>query len=106
MANTIPPAALRVIKVAHHGSRTSSAEAFVNAIHPQVAIVSVGRANRFGHPAAEVLGRYRVVGAELFRTDQDGAVMVESDGESLSVSTFTGRHLDIHETHENTKHTK
>lgn len=106
IAAAVTPVPLRVIKVAHHGSRTSSSEAFVNALRPQVAVISVGRANRFGHPAAEVLARYRAVGAEIFRTDREGAVTVDTDGESLMVSTFSGRRLVIHETHENTQHTK
>ena len=103
---SIRPSPLRVVKVAHHGSRTSSSEMFVAAVRPQVAVVSVGRGNHFGHPAPEVIERYRAVGTEVFRTDQDGAVSVESDGSSLNVSTFTGRQLAIHETHENAKDTK
>jgi len=91
IARAIPPAPLRVIKVPHHGSLTSSSEPFVAAIRPRVAVVSAGRANHFGHPVPEVLERYRAVGADVFRTDQDGAVMVDTDGRSLAVRTFTGR---------------
>ena len=75
----------------HHGSLTSSTQAFVEALHPTVAVVSAGRANHFGHPVPEVLERYRSAGAAVFRTDRDGAVMVETDGASLEVRTFTGR---------------
>jgi competence protein ComEC len=107
LVDAIPPARLRVIKIAHHGSLTSSSADFVEAIRPRIAVVSVGRGNHFGHPAPEVLERYRSSGAEIFRTDQDGAVMVETDGTWLSVRTFTGRtnHEDheTHETHETTK---
>jgi competence protein ComEC len=92
IAATIPAAPLRVVKIAHHGSLTSSAPDFVTALRPQVAVVSAGRSNHFGHPAPEVLARYRAAGAEIFRTDQDGAVMVDSDGWSLEVHTFSGRH--------------
>jgi beta-lactamase superfamily II metal-dependent hydrolase len=60
-----------------------------------VAIVSAGRSNHFGHPVPEVLDRYRSIGAEVFRTDQDGAVTVDSDGRSLQVHTFTGRGTHI-----------
>src|SRR5438270_8399616 len=90
-------------KVPHHGSLTSSTVPFVEALHPTVAVVSAGRANHFGHPVPEVLDRYRAVGAEIFRTDQDGAVSVDTDGTSLAVTTFTGRKLDLPRKHENTK---
>ena len=63
----------------------------MRALAPRVAVVSVGRGNRFGHPAAAVLERYREAGAEIFRTDRDGAVTVDTDGYSLSVSGYTGR---------------
>jgi competence protein ComEC len=88
IAATFPPARLRVVKIPHHGSLTSSSPDFVAALHPQVAIVSAGRANHFGHPVPEVLDRYRVAGAQVYRTDQDGAVTVTSDGYSLHVRTF------------------
>jgi competence protein ComEC len=90
---TIPPARVRVMKVPHHGSLTSSTTEFVTAMHPTVAVVSAGRGNHFGHPVPEVIDRYRRVGAEIFRTDRDGAVTVHSDGTSIDVETFTGRHL-------------
>jgi len=67
--------------VPHHGSRTSSTPAFVAAVRPRVAIVSVGRGNRYGHPAPEVLQRYE--GAVIRRTDLDGDVSVRSDGRRL-----------------------
>jgi competence protein ComEC len=85
------PSPLRVMKVPHHGSLTSSSEAFVRALAPRVAVVSDGRGNPFGHPAADVLERYARVGAEIFRTDRDGAVVVDTDGTSLHVRAFTGR---------------
>jgi competence protein ComEC len=91
LVSRIPPAPIRIVKVPHHGSLTSSTPEFVRAIAPRVAVVSAGRANHFGHPVPEVLDRYRAVGAEVFRTDQDGAVTVDSDGHSVSVTTFTGR---------------
>jgi competence protein ComEC len=86
---------IRVVKVPHHGSLTSSTPDFVRAIAPRVAVVSAGRGNHFGHPAPDVLARYREAGAEIFRTDRDGAVSVDSDGYSLNVQTFTGRTLFI-----------
>ena len=80
-----------MIKIPHHASLTSSTAAFVAAVHPQIAIASAGRANHFGHPVPEILERYRAIGAEVFRTDQDGAVTMSTDGASIDVRTFTGR---------------
>jgi competence protein ComEC len=96
IAAAFPPARLRVVKIPHHGSLTSSTDEFVAALHPQVAIVSAGRANHFGHPVPEVLARYRAAGAEVFRTDQDGAVTVTTNGYSLHVDTFAVRTRSPH----------
>jgi competence protein ComEC len=91
LASTIPPAPIRVVKIPHHGSLTSSTPEFLRTVAPQIAIVSAGRTNHFGHPVPEVLERYRSMGAEVFRTDQDGAVTLDSNGYSVSVTTFNGR---------------
>ena len=85
------PAPIRIIKVPHHGSLTSSTVPFVRALAPRVAVVSVGRNNIFGHPAPAVIERYKSAGAEVFRTDRDGAVTVDTDGRSVRVHAFTGR---------------
>jgi competence protein ComEC len=90
-----PPAPLKVLKVPHHGSLTSSSPEFLRGVEPQVAVFSAGRANHFGHPAPAVVQRYRDIGAAIFRTDQDGAVMLETDGYSIDVHTFTGRQFSI-----------
>jgi competence protein ComEC len=63
-----------VLLVPHHGSRTSSSAAFIAAVAPRWAIVPAGYRNRFGHPSAEVVERYRAAGVGLLRTDLDGAV--------------------------------
>lgn len=84
-------APLRVLKVGHHGSRTSTRQALVGAIRPQVAVISAGGGNLFGHPAPEVLARLSSAGATLFRTDLDGAIAVETDGSTLRVQTVAGR---------------
>ncbi len=65
-----------VVKVAHHGSPTSSTAPLIAAARPRLAVISCGRANRFGFPAAEVLERWRAAGAEVARTDLDGAITV------------------------------
>lgn len=69
-----------VLKVAHHGSRTSTSEAFLEAIAPTVALVSAGWLNSYGHPHPMVVARLRARGIALFRTDRDGAITLRSDG--------------------------
>lgn len=66
----------QVLLVPHHGSRTSSSPEFLAAVQPAAAIAPAGYRNRFGHPSAEVLERYRAAGASVLRTDRDGAVTV------------------------------
>ncbi|MFK7989901.1 MAG: DNA internalization-related competence protein ComEC/Rec2 [Sandaracinaceae bacterium] len=80
-----------VLKVAHHGSRTSTSEPFLRRVRPSVAIASLGRQNRYGHPHPEVWSRLqRDVDCPL-RTDLDGGVTVFTDGESVRVETSGGR---------------
>jgi beta-lactamase superfamily II metal-dependent hydrolase len=87
---------LRVLKVPHHGSKTSSTATFLDAFQPGVAIVSAGRGNRHGHPAPAALARYAARGTEVFRTDQDGAIQLDTDGHTLTVQTCSGRRLSLH----------
>jgi competence protein ComEC len=103
VASALRSSRIRILKVPHHGSLTSSSWEFLNAAHPQLAVVSAGRSNHFGHPVPEVLERYRSVGAEVFRTDADGAVMLDTDGWALNVRTFTGRSIGLPRRHEDTK---
>lgn len=76
-----------VLKSPHHGSATSSSDAFLRAVAPQAIVISVGRANRYGFPQPDVLDRYRAAGARIYRTDLHGAVEISSDGKSLTVKT-------------------
>lgn len=69
-----------VLKVGHHGSRTSTAEVFLRAVHPRLSAISVGARNRYGHPTQEVLDRLKTVGVRIFRTDRDGTIALASDG--------------------------
>lgn len=71
--------------VPHHGSKSSSTEAFLAAVAPAVAVVSAGADNPFGHPAPEVLARYAAAAIAVYRTDRDGDVTLRSDGERLWV---------------------
>jgi competence protein ComEC len=77
-----------LVKVAHHGSRTSSIEAFVAATHPSLAIISVGRTSMFGHPNKDVVERWRASGAEVMTTGQRGTISVVTDGHALTVGSF------------------
>jgi competence protein ComEC len=78
-----------VVKVPHHGSPTSSTPVFVAATHPELAVISCGVANAFGFPAPEVVARWQAAGAQVARTDQDGAVTVTiSPTGALAVDRF------------------
>ncbi|MBI5546678.1 MAG: DNA internalization-related competence protein ComEC/Rec2 [Deltaproteobacteria bacterium] len=79
--------AATVLKVPHHGSRTSSSPEFVARVRPAHVVFSVGR-NRFGFPHEEVVARYRSMGASEYRTDESGAVALHSDGRTLDVETW------------------
>ncbi len=78
MAN---PAALKstVLKVPHHGSRSSSGERFIAAVSPKIAIFSVGRKNRYRHPHREVVHVYERMGAAQYHTDRMGAIFIKAD---------------------------
>lgn len=71
---TYPDLRADVLKVAHHGSNTSSIMPFLNAVQPNIAIISVGERNRYGHPHKEVIERFEKMGIEIWRTDKQGAI--------------------------------
>jgi competence protein ComEC len=79
-----------VLKVAHHGSKTSSTRDFLAAVHPRLAIISVGAGNTYGHPSAETLANLTRAGAAIVRTDRSGTVVVRTDGRSVVVDDSTG----------------
>jgi len=74
-----------VLKVGHHGSATSSTPEFLDAVHPRIALISVGAANSYGHPSGAVVRALVGRGAQVLRTDQLGGVVVRTDGRSVSV---------------------
>jgi competence protein ComEC len=74
--------------VPHHGSLTSATEAFLEAVHPRFAAISVGDNNPFGHPNAGVLDRIERGGARVYRTDRHGAITMLTDGRQLELRTF------------------
>lgn len=72
-----------VLKVAHHGAKTSNSLAFFKAVKPEYAIISVGADNRYGHPSAETLGWLKTVGAQILQTKDLGTITLKSDGQSV-----------------------
>jgi competence protein ComEC len=95
LAEELSPAPLRILKAPHHGSGQSSTDGFLAALAPRVAIISAGRGNRFGHPAPGTLARYRAQDTAIFRTDEDGAIEVDTDGDSVFITTCSGRRLHL-----------
>ena len=76
-----------ILKVGHHGSSSSSSPAFLNKVNPEVAIICCGTGNSYGHPHQETLNKLQNIGAEIYRTDLNGNIVVSTDGSTYSVST-------------------
>jgi len=87
MEKTGYPLDAQVLKVGHHGSSGSSSAAFLGRVDPEVAIISVGADNDYGHPHKETLERLNAAGPLVFRTDRNGTILVRSDGATYSVVT-------------------
>ena len=81
-----------VLKVGHHGSDTSSSEAFLRAVAPRYAVISVGLDNGYGHPKPAVLERFAALGVPVLRTDEQGAIVFHTDGTHLRVETYAATH--------------
>jgi competence protein ComEC len=84
-----------LLKVPHHGSRTSSTSEFLEQVRPRIAIVSSGQGNRFGHPHPDVLARLGMTVSELVRIDREGGVIATTDGTMLAIETWSGRRAQI-----------
>ena len=74
-----------VLKVGHHGSKTSSSKAFIDEINPKYAVISVGKNNRYGHPNKEVLDNLN--NSKVYRTDKDGSIMFKMKNNKLEIET-------------------
>lgn len=74
-----------LLKVGHHGSSTSSSDAFLAAVRPRIAVISVGAGNKYGHPSSDVLRALAGVGAEVLRTDEAGTVIARTDGSRIEI---------------------
>ena len=74
-----------LLKVVHHGSRTSSGKEFINKINPKYSLISVGKNNRYGHPNKEVLNN--LYNSKIYRTDKDGSIMFKIKNNKLGIET-------------------
>ena len=74
-----------VLKVGHHGSKTSSGKKFIDEINPEYSIISVGKNNRYGHPNKELLNNLE--NTKIYRTDQDGSIMCKIKNNKLKIET-------------------
>ncbi len=83
--------AATILKVSHHGSRYSSTMRFLQSVRPEVAVVSVGQGNDYGHPAPAALQRLQRVGARVYRTDTDGTVTLTTNGSQYQIHTEARR---------------
>ncbi len=86
---------ITVLKAPHHGSATSSTHEFLERLRPAAVIFSNGRDNRFGHPAPLVVERYRALGTTMFSTAEDGAVILDTNGERVEIRTWSGRAVTL-----------
>ena len=73
-----------ILKVGHHGAKSSSGETFLQKVSPQFAVISAGTENRYGHPHVETIARLKEVGAEILQTKDLGTIVFETDGQSLN----------------------
>ncbi len=76
-----------VLKVGHHGSSTSTSKDFLRRVSPKYAVISAGKDNSYGHPHKETLKKLAAAGVTVYRTDQDGTVIMTTDGENIDIKT-------------------
>jgi len=77
-----------VLKIGHHGGKNSTTQPFLDAVRPQIGIISVGESNPYSHPSPELLERLEAARVRILRTDRDGAVHVLTDGRQLEIHCF------------------
>ena len=80
----------QILKIPHHGSKTSSLESFIDQINPQIALLSVGGNNPYHLPNGKIMEHYQSRGIKILRTDQNGAITLRTDGEKIYYDTFNG----------------
>jgi beta-lactamase superfamily II metal-dependent hydrolase len=91
ICKTYPDLRAQVLKVGHHGSAGSSCRTWLEQVRPSLAVISVGRDNRFGLPSPETLQRIEHTGCKVLRTDIDGAVTITTDGDTIDASISANR---------------
>jgi competence protein ComEC len=77
-----------ILKVAHHGSRTSSSQSFLEQVSPKIALISAGQNNRFNHPSSEVVKRIESFGSEIYVTNEVGAITVKTNGDTVRIKSY------------------
>ena len=85
-----PPPRVDILKLGHHGSRSSTSEEWLAALRPQAALVSAGRRNRFNHPSPAVLRRLQTHNIPTWRTDRLGTLWLRTDGHAINIYRFAG----------------
>lgn len=82
-----------IVKVAHHGSKTSSTQEFIKASRSQIAIISVGKNSPFNHPDDNVVGRWKAAGVKVLTTGENGTISFSTDGKDMQIHTFSGKEI-------------
>ena len=77
-----------ILKVAHHGSKTSSIIEFLNKVKPQYALIGVGKNNKFGHPSSSTLNNLEKLKIKIYRTDISGQIYIKTDGNKIDINEF------------------
>ena len=78
-----------ILKVAHHGSKTSSTKEFLKVVNPRIALIGVGKDNKYGHPNKEVIEKLERIGTKIYRTDEDGEVSIRVNKKGIvKIKTF------------------
>ncbi len=86
------PIDIDILKLGHHGSKTSTTGSFLNWCRPEIGIISCGRQNRYGHPHQSVISRSKHHNIQLYRTDKHGAIILKTDGKFLSITSYRDRY--------------
>lgn len=85
-----------IIKIAHHGSKTSSTENFINNVNPKIALIGVGKKNSFGHPNSEVIDRLEGSDIKIYRTDQMGEISITVNSKGIiNIKKFIEKNINI-----------
>jgi competence protein ComEC len=83
----------QVLKIGHHGSNTSTSQEFLDAVNPEVAVISCGLNNRYGHPHEITIQKLNNAGIDIFRTDFQGTIIIKTDGHSISINKNPWRQI-------------